>query len=97
VGETKLYLPLMLALLGLLLLDALVTRAGWKLPEFGRLALVNRGGERGKKAAAVQVPAGGKAKVGEVKKKAKEAKEEVAPVSQPSDRRSRYARAKRGK
>ncbi len=34
VAETSLLLPLGIALLGLLLLDALVTRTGWKLPEF---------------------------------------------------------------
>ena len=85
VASTSLGLPLGIALLAMILLDALITRTGWKLPEFVKF-------EKRQKPV--------KPKMAKVQKQAPAAVEEKkADVHQPlpeapSERRSRYQRAK---
>ena len=90
-GQTRLHLPILLGLLGLLLLDALVTRTGWRFPVLGKMVRVK----------ARPVTAGAKEvqlKAGKTEKKVITAIEEPKVVEEDlSERRSRFARAKRGK
>lgn len=87
VAANSLSVPLGIALLVMVLLDALITRTGWKLPEFGKREKVVKQAKpkkvKGKK------PEAAKVAVVEQKPTARPAEEQL-----PSERRSRYQRAK---
>ena len=77
-----------IGLLLLVLLDALVTRTGWKLPEFVKW-------ERKPKVAKVKVPKPVPAKnISQVKKPAETSAPKTNTPAAPSERRSRFQRAK---
>jgi hypothetical protein len=87
VAASSLNLPIGISLLLLILLDALITRTGWKLPEFGNRV----------KAAKTPKPIKVRAPKAVVKAPvAVEEKAAVTPESElaPSERRSRFQKAK---
>ena len=89
IQDASLRLPLVLLLLGLLLIEALVTRTGWKMPAFsGRTPRIATPKVRVKKAkapAAVEEP---------VLMRHEEKPVDPAPEIEESARRSRFQRAK---
>ncbi|MFD2257401.1 VWA domain-containing protein [Luteolibacter algae] len=87
IADNSLNLPLALILLILILLDALVTRTGWKLPEFMRMEPRAIAGKAPQKAKPVHatVP---------VREVRREEKSSPTPEPAPSVRRSRFQRAK---
>ncbi len=87
VASTSLSLPLGLGLLGMILLDALITRTGWKLPEFVKIEKR----EKAAKAKVVKVP---KPVVKAVVVEEVEADLDQPLPEAPSERRSRFDRAK---
>lgn len=90
VAATSLSLPLGIALIALILLDALVTRTGWKLPEFVKIEKR----EKVAKVKAVKVP---KAVVKPIIPEKVEAAGDAPTPDVISERRSRYQRAKEKK
>lgn len=87
VAANSLSVPLGVVLLLMILLDALITRTGWKLPEFVKL-------ERQPKVKKAKVPKAVKVVVAKVSVPVEEKKAVEADTEAPSERRSRFQKAK---
>lgn len=88
IAETALVLPLAIALLVLILLEALITRTGWRMPEFSMPE---------RKASVPRPVRAAKVKATKVKEPVKVAQPETPPVVEnatDSARKSRFQRAK---
>ena len=90
VAATPLGLPLGIALIGMILLDALITRTGWKLPEFVKI-------EKRQKVAKSKVTKPSKPQVKAPVAEVKKADGRQSLPEAASERRSRFQRAKDGK
>lgn len=87
VASTSLGLPLGLILLGMVLLDALITRTGWKLPEFAKI-------EKREKLVKPKIAKTAKPVLPKAAPVPETTYRKPAEAEQPSERRSRYQRAK---
>lgn|GEM_PF-1740594 len=87
VASNSLSVPLGIALLLMVLLDALITRTGWKLPEFGKREKASK--QSKPKKVKAEKPAVQKAAAADSKPT-----ERPTEVQIPSERRSRFQRAK---
>ncbi|MDP4996079.1 MAG: VWA domain-containing protein [Akkermansiaceae bacterium] len=87
VAANSLSLPLGIGLLAMILLDALITRTGWKLPEFVKL-------ERQPKVKKAKAAKAVKPVVAKVSVQKEVPAKASAPEEVPSERRSRFQKAK---
>ena len=88
VADTPLVLPLGIALIGMILLDSLITRTGWKLPEFVKIEKR----EKVEKVRIVKLPKPAVKAAVVIEEVEADQSESLPEV--PSERRSRYQRAK---